>query len=81
MASITIRNLSDDTKTKLRHQAEARGMSLEAHLRGLLDQAAEASPPAKGKAFPHDLMALVVPGEDIDGAIETLDQRQPVIEL
>jgi plasmid stability protein len=80
MASLTIRNLSDDTKVKLREQAKASGRSLEAYVRSLLDQAA-ARPRVGTKAFPHDLIALVEPGEDIEPLIEEQDQEQPVIEL
>ena len=40
MASITIRNLSDDTKAKLLARAKRRGRSLEAELRTILDTAA-----------------------------------------
>lgn len=80
MASLTIRNVSDDTKEKLRDQANASGRSLEAYVRSLLDQAA--TRPRKGtKAFPHDLIALVEPGEDIEPLIKKQDEDQPVIEL
>lgn len=39
MASITIRNLSDQSKEKLRVQAAQKGISLEAHVRRLLQEA------------------------------------------
>lgn len=41
MASLTIRNLPDDVKSKLRVQAAHKGQSLEAHARVILQQAAE----------------------------------------
>ena len=41
MASITIRNLSPESKARLRRQAEERGCSLEALARSILDRAAE----------------------------------------
>lgn len=81
MTSLTIRNLSDDTKAKLKEQAKASGRSLEAYVRGLLDQAADTPPNPEKMAFPHDLIALIEPGEDIDSLIEEQDQKQPVIEL
>ncbi len=52
MASITIRNLSDDTKAKLRARAKRRGRSLEAELRTILDAAAnENAAVAAGKPW------------------------------
>ena len=41
MASITIRNLSAESKARLRQRAEQRGCSLEALVRSILDDAAE----------------------------------------
>ena len=73
MASITIRNLSPESKARLRLRAEQRGCSLEALARSILDQAAEDTPVATG--FPHDLIALVEPGEDIEPFLR--DHRQP----
>ena len=73
MASITIRNLSPESKARLRRRAEERGCSLEALAQSILDQAAEEAPPAT--RFPHDLIALVEPGEDIEPFIR--EHRQP----
>lgn len=73
MASITIRNLSAESKARLRRRAEQRGCSLEALVRSILDQAAEENPTAT--RFPHDLIALVEPGEDIEPFID--GHRQP----
>ena len=73
MASITIRNLSPESKARLRRRAEERGCSLEALVRSVLDQAAEEIAPTTG--FPHNLIALVEPGEDIEGFIR--EHRQP----
>jgi plasmid stability protein len=41
MASITIRNLPDRTKAELRVQAAQNGLSLEAHVRRILQDAAD----------------------------------------
>jgi plasmid stability protein len=79
MASLTIRNLSDDTKAKLKRQAAVSGRSLEAYVRGLLEQTADTAPQPQG--FPYDLMALVEPGQDIEGFIDEQDRTQPIVRL
>ena len=79
MASITVRNLSAESKERLRKRARLSGLSLESFVRGLLDQAAEV--PIVQSQFPHDLIALVEPGQDIDPFLEELDQAQKPIEL
>ena len=79
MASITIRNLSPESKARLRRRAEQRGCSLEALARSILDQAAEDTPVATG--FPHDLIALVEPGEDIEPFLRDHRQAQEPIDL
>ena len=80
MASITIRRLSDESKERLRRRAERSGCSLEALVRSILDQAAhepiESTPP-----YPYNLMAVVVPGEDIEPYIREHDQKQRPVEL
>ncbi|NBC15401.1 MAG: toxin-antitoxin system antitoxin subunit [Gammaproteobacteria bacterium] len=81
MTSITIRNLSEETKARLRQQAAASGRSLEAYVRTLLDQAAGAPDPAPAARFPYDLVALVEPGEDIEPLIAERDDRQRPVEL
>ena len=81
MTSITIRNLSVDTKARLKRQAKAAGRSLEAHVRDLLDQAADRFPEPEKNSFPYDLVALVEPGEDILAFIDEQDQKQPLVEL
>ena len=79
MASITIRNLSAESKARLRQHAEQRGCSLEALVRSILDRAAEAAPPTS--SFPHNLIALVEPGEDIKPFIREHRQPQEPVEL
>ena len=80
MASITVRRLSDESKERLRKRAERSGCSLEALVRSILDQAAhepiESTPP-----YPYNLMAVVVPGEDIEPYIREHDQKQRPVEL
>ena len=49
MASITIRNLDDDVKTRLRKRAAGHGRSMEEEVRLILADAVEReAPPAKG---------------------------------
>lgn len=79
MASITIRNLSPESKARLRRRAEERGCSLEALARSILDQAAEETLPATG--FPHNLIAIVEPGEDIERFIRERRQAQEPVDL
>ena len=79
MASLTIRNLSDESKERLRRRAKSAGVSLESLARSILDHAARA--PADESPFPHDLIASVPPGEDIDPHLARHDEFQPSVEL
>ena len=79
MASITIRNLSPESKAKLRRHAERRGCSLEALARSILDQAAEDTSAAPG--FPDDLIALVEPGDEIEPFLREHRQPQEPVDL
>ena len=80
MASITIRNLSAESKERLRRRAAHSGRSGEALAGSILDQAA-AEEPAAAAGFPHDLVAVVESGEDIEPHIRTLDQPQSPVDL
>ena len=79
MASITIRRLSAESKERLRQRAARSGRSLEALARSILDQAA-AEEPAPSAGFPHDLVSVVEPGEDIEPHIRALDQPQSPVD-
>jgi len=79
MASITIRNLSAESKERLRRRAAHSGRSLEALARSILDQAT-AEEPAASTGFPHDLVAVVEPGEDIEPHVRALDQPQSPVD-
>ena len=79
MASITIRNLSAESKARLRQRAEQRGCSLEALVRSILDDAAEEA--LSAGRFPHNLIALVEPGEDIELFIRGHRQPREPVEL
>ncbi len=48
MASITIRNLDDDVKTRLRKRAAGNGRSMEEEARLILDAVGREAAPAKG---------------------------------
>lgn len=45
MAQILVRNVSEDVKVRLKRRAEARGVSLEAEVREILDKAANEPAP------------------------------------
>ena len=79
MASITICNLSPESKARLRQRAEQRGAAPRPLARSILDQAAEDTPAATG--FPHDLMALVEPGADIEPFLREHAQPQEPVDL
>ena len=79
MASITIRNLSSESKERLRLRAASRGCSLEALVRSILDQAA--CDPVSQPQFPHNLMAIVEPGRDLGAFLEGHDQPQEILVL
>ena len=79
MASITVRNLSAESKERLRRRAQLSGLSLESFVRALLDQAAQV--PTTRSPFPHDLIAVVEPGQDIEPFLDELDQTPKAVEL
>ena len=79
MASITIRNLSQESKARLRRRAEQQGCSIEAPARSILDHAAEDLPVDAG--FPHDLISLVEPGEDIEPFLREHRHVQEPVDL
>ncbi len=76
MARVTIRNLSPETIERLRRRAEQRGCSLETLARSILDRAA-----ADLTEFPHDLIAVVEPGEDIEPFLDSHDGPQATVDL
>lgn len=81
MPSITIRNLSEDTKARLSEQARNQDRSLEAYVRTVLDEAARQQAKPADAAFPCNLIALVEPGEDLEPLIDEQDQHQNLVEL
>ncbi len=83
MASITIRNLSAESKERLRRSARQRGCSLEALARSILDAAARkaANDTAASSRFPYDLVAMIEPGEDIEPFLKEHDHPQSPLNL
>ena len=75
MASITIRNLDDEVKTRLRMRAAENGRSMEAEARLILREAVAPEPEPKNLAqFIHDCFAPYG-GVDLE-----LPPREPVRE-
>lgn len=77
MASINVRNLSDDTKERLRQRAVRNRRSLEAEVRAILEQVAqepEARDPQTDR-FPDWFIRMTRPGIDLDAAID--ESRTP----
>lgn len=79
MASITIRNLSAESKERLRRRAHQRGCSLESLARSILDEAAGET--VQSTRFPHDLMKVIEPGEEIEPLLRLHDQPQRQVDL
>jgi hypothetical protein len=75
-ASLTVRNLSPATKARLARRAKARGRSLEAEVRAILDAAAQEK--AVGQAdFPDWFIAMIEPSEEDDVAAFLDSRRTP----
>ncbi len=62
-SSLTVRNLSPATKKRLARRAKAKGRSLEAEVRAILDAAAQEKTREQAD-FPDWFLAMVIPGED-----------------
>lgn len=72
-SSLTVRNLSPATKARLTRRAKAKGRSLEAEVRAILDLAAQQGHD-KQADFPDWFVEMLVPGEDDVAAF--LDSRR-----
>ena len=68
MATMTIRNLDDDVKVRLRVRAAQHGRSMEEEARSILRAALspESKPATTGAALVADIRALVEPFGDIE---------------
>jgi plasmid stability protein len=83
MASIIVRNLSEDTKERLRQRAARHRRSLEAEVRSILERAAQAGENADDRAerFPDWFIRMTRPGVDLDPAIEENRTAHEGVEL
>lgn len=76
MASITIRNLEDDVKTRLRHRAAGHGRSMEEEARRILAEAADReAAPEKGLGSAIHELFKPLGGVDLE-----LPPREPMRE-
>ena len=77
MASITVRNLDDEVKRKLRVRAAEHGCSMEAEVREILSEAVAAGPkPRKGLGTRIHKRFKAIGGADLE-----LPEREPMPEL
>lgn len=72
MATLTIRNLNDDTKAKLRQLAASRGHSMEEEARRILNRAVEQSE-QKGLATRISKIFAEIGGVELD-----IPERSPI---
>lgn len=76
MASLTVRQLSEETKSRLVARARRHNQSLEAEVRQILDRAALQPLPADDiEGFPHWFVEGSRPGVDLDEVLS--EQRRP----
>lgn len=75
MASLTIRNLDDETKRQLRLQAARHGRSMEQEAREILRQAVQ--PPATGPGFAQRIQQRFAGLEAEDLPIPSRERARP----
>ena len=80
MATIAIAKFSQKSKQRLCRRAEPSGLGLEALVRSICDGAASEEA-ARSSRFPHDLIAVVGPGEYIETQLRTHTPSQLPVEL
>lgn len=79
MASITIRNLGDDLKRRLRVRAAENGRSMEEEAREILRQAL--GPPSAARNLGWSIHARFAPIDGIDLAEEVPTKPRPPLDL
>ncbi len=79
MASITVRNIPDNTKHQLRVQAAEAGQSLEGFVRNLLDGAAKSKTPKKESLM--DIVQECFESEGVDLDISRSENNRPTIDF
>ena len=78
MASITVRNLDEDVKQKLRVRAAEHGCSMEAEVRGILTRAVNESPrPRKGLGTRIHERFKAIGGVDLELPARTATREPP----
>ncbi len=83
MADILIRKISEETKARLAASAAARGSSLEAFLRGRLEEIAKEAPRPNDDDQPFgtwaaSLFAASGVGEEFAKAVDEMTDREPM---
>jgi plasmid stability protein len=78
MASITIRDIDNDLKQRLKQRAAVHGRSIEAEARGILEDALGTKPPAPASSNLADAIRAIV--EPLGGIELEPFPRQPVRE-
>lgn len=78
MASITIRDLDDDVKERLRIRAAINGRSMEAEARTILELATATPPRAKNIAMAFHEAFQEVGGVDLDLPPRHTDSNRPI---
>lgn len=78
MATMTIRNLDDDLKARLRLRAARHGQSMEEEARSILRNALKTEPPS-GRLLVEDIRTLVEPfgGVELELPQRTRAREQP----
>lgn len=77
MATMTIRNLDDDLKGRLRVRAARHGQSMEEEARSILRSVLKAEPPT-GRSLLEDIRALVEPFGGVELELpERTSMREP----
>lgn len=77
MATMTIRNIDDELKVRLRVRAARRGVSMEEEARSIL-RTALTTEPLSGRALVEDIRALVEPFGGIELDLPTRESvREP----
>lgn len=80
MASITIRNLKETTKRKLKIQAALNGRSMEQEAREVLDSALRQTPQQRPKTGADLVRAIRARFEPLGGVELELPEREPIRE-
>ncbi|HKX77096.1 MAG TPA: hypothetical protein VJM34_01085 [Novosphingobium sp.] len=87
MGSMTIRQIDDQFKDRLRRRAAANGRSVEGEVRHMLATQLERDDPANypagtaprpGESFVHHLIRITRPGFDLELPERQVDERDPI---